>query len=214
MGNILHFMKNLQEFFMNKCNKCGKEGKIIKPGLRCWRCVNDYKNDWAQKKKNKHCDYCKEPFIPNGRALECSLKCKLLNRIKIVNGCWEWQGKITKCGYGEITHNQKYILVHRCSYKEFLGEIEIGRNVCHTCDNKKCINPNHLWIGTQKDNIQDAKKKKRLSKQPMKKFTMEQVVKIRAELQEGMTTTSLAKKYNVSQGVIWNIKSGKSYKEE
>ena len=147
---------------MELCNKCGNIGEIVKPGLRCRKCCNEYKNKWQRTKKNRTCILCNEPFVPNGRAKECSLKCKLLNRIKKVNGCWEWQGKITNVGYGEITHERKYVLAHRCSYKTFKGEIPKGMHICHSCDNKKCINPEHLWIGTQQENILDAMSKGRL----------------------------------------------------
>lgn len=214
LGKMGIVMRNInKEFLMNICNQCGQIGVIVKPGLKCRKCVTERQNEWARKKKDRKCVYCHNSFIPNSIAPECSLKCRLLNRVKEVKGCWEWQGKITKAGYGEITHSRVYMLAHRAAYKTFKDEIPQGKQVCHTCDNRKCINPEHLWIGTAKENMGDAKKKGRLSKQPMKKFTMKEVNEIRRKLGLGISTVRLSREYNVSQALIHNIKTHKHYKE-
>lgn len=182
---------------MDICNKCHKPGRIIKPGLRCLKCVTELKNEWKRKKKDRRCSYCKNPYVPNGIAKECSIKCKLLNRIKEVNGCWEWQGKITNVGYGEITHLKKYMLAHRCSYKTFVGEIPEGKVVCHTCDNKKCINPEHLWVGTQKENSIDKVNKKRNCKAYFVKYNIETLELVLDLRNQGKVYTEIAKITNI-----------------
>jgi hypothetical protein len=215
LGKFDTIVRNLpREYLMNICNQCGQTGLIVKPGLKCRKCVTERQNEWARKKRDRKCFYCLSPFIPNSISKECSLKCRLLNRIKEVNGCWEWQGKITNGGYGEITEHRKYMLAHRASYKTFKGEIPHGKQVCHTCDNRKCINPEHLWIGTAKENIADAKAKGRLSEQPMKKLSIEEVREIRGQLARGISTVHLASEYNVSVTLIWYIKHNKHYKED
>lgn len=77
------------------------------------------------------------------------------------NGCWIWQGSISPNGYGTTTHKNKRISSHRLSYLTFKGEIPKGLFVCHSCDIKACINPDHLFVGTGKDNMQDMLKKGR-----------------------------------------------------
>lgn len=78
-------------------------------------------------------------------------------------GCWEWQGpKNGPKGYGLIEIDGKKVLAHRWSYEHHKGPIEHGLYVCHECDNPKCVNPSHLWLGTARDNIQDAITKGRL----------------------------------------------------
>lgn len=164
---------------MGICNKCGKEGEIVKPGLRCLSCVNEYKKSWQRKRKNRKCAYCGNEYVPNSSARECSMKCRLMNKMEVINGCWEWQGKILPTGYGEIRMNSQSILVHRCSYETFVGVIPAGKNVCHVCDNRKCINPEHLWIGSHQENMQDAVRKKRMKGTPGYKHTEETKAKFK-----------------------------------
>ena len=76
------------------------------------------------------------------------------------NGCWLWQGASVK-GRGQIYVNGKNMLATRFAYQQFKGEIPEGMYVCHTCDDPSCVNPNHLWLGTARDNWQDARRKRR-----------------------------------------------------
>lgn len=76
--------------------------------------------------------------------------------------CWEWQSPLNVSGYGNFKIKQERILAHRFSYQFYIGEIPEGMFVCHRCDNRKCVSPFHLWIGTNKENINDAQNKGRL----------------------------------------------------
>lgn len=97
-----------------------------------------------------------------------SLLERLLNKIKIneITGCWEWQASVNNIGYGFIRDEGKMRTAHRVSYEQHIGPIPPGKQVLHTCDNPRCINPDHLWVGTIKDNMQDKVKKGRCGARP------------------------------------------------
>jgi hypothetical protein len=122
------------------------------------------------------------------------------------SGCWVWMGTTTVRGYGQIEHKTKKLYAHRASYEAFVGEIPQGMYVCHTCDNVSCVNPNHLFLGTQKQNLQDMAKKGRSTrgeKNPGAKLTEEQVNQIRT--MDG-TCSFISKIFNVSSSAISAIK--------
>lgn len=75
-----------------------------------------------------------------------------MKKIEKTSGCWNWKGQISKAGYGR--HCCKY--AHRLSYQYYKGEIPKGLMICHTCNNKACVNPEHMYLGTAYDNAQDA----------------------------------------------------------
>ena len=79
--------------------------------------------------------------------------------------CWEWTGIHTKHGYGQIHINNKIKRAHRYSWELHFGrEVPDGLCVCHRCDNPKCVNPHHLFIGTQEENMKDSSAKGRVYK--------------------------------------------------
>lgn len=77
------------------------------------------------------------------------------------NGCREWTGVTNGSGYGKLEINKKTYSAHVISFETYKGEKTNGLQVLHKCDNKKCINPEHLFLGTQSDNMFDMHRKKR-----------------------------------------------------
>lgn len=95
---------------------------------------------------------------------------KLMSKIhKTDSECWEWQGKLKPNGYGNCGTGFPNQNAHRSAYELFKGEIPEGLWVLHTCDNKKCCNPDHLYLGTVKDNVRDAIKRGQWPTGPNKK---------------------------------------------
>lgn len=79
--------------------------------------------------------------------------------------CFLWTGTVSSKGYGQVSYRNKQWLVHRLSHVIHLGEIPAGKLVCHECDNRRCWNPDHLWLGTNKENMVDCSRKGRADEQ-------------------------------------------------
>lgn len=132
------------------------------------------------------------------------------------NGCMEWIGAIINNGYGtfSLSVNLKSILAHRYSYMLHFGEIPKGMMVCHTCDNRKCVAPDHLFLGTHADNMQDMVNKGRKpsfegDKNPSCKLTDAQWCEIKNLLLNGMHRSAITKKFNISRSQLSAIATGR-----
>jgi hypothetical protein len=129
-----------------------------------------------------------------------------------VTGCHVWTGTPNHNGYGRIGINYKDYLAHRLSYEVQVGPIPENMFVCHKCDNRLCINPEHLFIGTLQDNHADMVAKKRHQigeRQWRSRLTEEDVRQIRAA--EG-THGEIASRYGVSRETISVIKRRVNWK--
>lgn len=118
------------------------------------------------KRINVKCKFCGERN--NLGFSYCNFECRFKKYTKNTpNGCIEWTGSKDLNGYGQFCiksenkQKQKFVFAHREAYKFFNGKFKENLNVCHTCDNPSCVNPNHLWVGTQIDNLKDMIKKGR-----------------------------------------------------
>jgi predicted XRE-type DNA-binding protein len=140
------------------------------------------------------------------------------------NGCWECTSHVsTKSENGYHRMRRKYlnagkIYIHRLIYEECFGEIPEGMDVCHKCDNTHCINPEHLFLGTHTDNMQDMLKKNRGNKakgehNSASKLKEKDVLQIIMLLQKGeLSQAEIAKKYKVDKTTINKIKVGENWK--
>lgn len=152
------------------------------------------------------CEKLREHGIDFSYNPEESIRTRLMaNREITETNCWEWTGLINKGGYG-ITHfDGGGRLAHRVSYMIYVGEIPDGLDVCHSCDNRKCINPEHLFAGTRLENMQDAVSKGRQArgnKLPQTKLTEDAVVEMRTMRESGAKYIDLADKFGVSFSAI------------
>jgi len=131
--------------------------------------------------------------------------------------CWEWKAALNKWGYGIFYHHNKMRGAHRVSYEHFIGNIENDLCVLHKCDNPKCVNPNHLFLGTHQDNSDDKHQKKRGNnvkgeQHPNAKLTNENVAEIKASLKHRGDQARLARKFSVDKNVIHLIWKGIAWK--
>ena len=85
--------------------------------------------------------------------------------------CWNWKASLQKSGYGNSYSEQGVETAHRISYKLCYGEIPQGKEIMHLCDNRRCVNPKHLVLGSRKDNMIDCSKKGRLNPNSLKNLT-------------------------------------------
>jgi len=128
--------------------------------------------------------------------------------------CWNWIGRLNKFGYGLTGVRGGSTLAHRTVWEMLVGPIPQGMCILHSCDNRKCVKPDHLRVGTQAENMADASKRKRFpcrrgEANERAKLNTSQVCEIRAET--NMTNVALGKKYGVSDVQIGNIKRGKCW---
>lgn len=139
------------------------------------------------------------------------------NTIRKESGCLEWTGAIAGSGYPSVhVKGGKYMPGGRFIYESINGPIPNGMFVCHKCDNPLCVEVDHLFLGTPKDNAQDMVSKGRLKipdnsgeNNGMSKLTAELVNHIRTS---NKSNTAIAKEVGVTQGCISNIRNYKSWK--
>lgn len=145
---------------------------------------------------------------------------RILDRIEYDTngGCWLWTGAmILKTGYGTIGYGGRSHGAHRASYETFKGPIPTGLLVCHRCDNPACVNPDHLFLGTVRDNSQDMIAKGRKptfpgSSAPGAILHEKQIPIIRRLIADGLPNREIGNRFGVTPDVINAIKAGRSWR--
>jgi hypothetical protein len=135
--------------------------------------------------------------------------------------CWEWMGACRNFGYGNFWASGKWYGAHIFSWIVNFGKIKNDLCVLHECDNPKCVNPKHLWLGTKRDNIYDSINKNRSpqltrefrlgEKNQNSKLCRNDVLKIRKMFENGSTYSEIKNFFPVSVSTIYNIKSKKTW---
>lgn len=140
------------------------------------------------------------------------LKERILEKIeKVESGCWEWTAQLRPDGYAMIWHEGGSRRAHRIAYEVFKNEKLNAHDVlCHRCDNRKCVNPAHIFIGTRGDNVRDAASKDRMpfgSSHWNARLTDTQVEMIRSI--KGVPNQEIARQFGVNSSTISRLRSGK-----
>jgi len=125
--------------------------------------------------------------------------------------CWAWTGCGKGNGYGHMSYRGKNDGAHRVSYQLFVGPIPEGIDVCHSCDNRWCVNPYHLFVGTRRQNMEDMKHKGRGARGARKHLKEAQVQEITRRLKAGVSRRTISETMDVNYSTIGAIARGKSY---
>lgn len=135
---------------------------------------------------------------------------RIVKRITISeSGCWEYQGALT-AGYPELTRDGNPWRGNRWVWTLFFGPIPRGKFVCHSCDNRKCVNPAHLFLGTPQDNVDDMHAKGR--RLYTKRLSESEMAAVIAQCMAGMPQRSVAAKFGISQTLVSMALSGKRWR--
>lgn len=178
------------------------------------------------------CDWCRKEFkAVKGTQRFCRDECKFWPKVDRSGGpdaCWQWTSCLNDSGYGYFwSPNKHYTSAHRFSYTLACGPIGAGLFIMHSCDNPKCVNPQHLRPGTAADNVRDrdAKERQARGKDRTKflnrtngernanaKMTDELVMQICRDGLEGLFPGEIAKKHGFSSTNVSRILRGESWK--
>lgn len=185
------------------------------------------------------CQSCGNPFmrehwrVSAGEDKHCSKPCYFAAKsnasneafwklaLEVESGCWEWQGSRTVQGYGRVRMPEKrggVIKAHRRAWELASGEIPDGLLVLHHCDNRPCVRPDHLFLGTAYDNMRDMSQKGRAAgfkrkgaNHPLAKLTQAQVDDIRSRVWKHGKYAEWAREFGVTDGTVRSIYRGDSW---
>lgn len=210
--NTENAAKKNKLYFRNECKSC-----------RSFHVTERYKGSDHKKEYMKAyhdrtkdvqehpCITCSKSCIKKYELAFCSDMCRFMNYVNKTETCWIWKGSKNPTGYGATNKGSIKISAHRFSYELFKGEIIDGLFVCHSCDNPSCVNPDHLWLGNNKDNMKDMHDKGRI----FTKLTAYQINKIRDAWNNNYyhgLGSELCKKYGVTVGHLSNIVNRRIWK--
>lgn len=212
---------------------CIKKGGGKFCSKKCWR-------DSVPRKLKRKCQVCKNIFlvkpsrIKDGGGKQCSRKCTSISTrhrlsidpiqrffSKISNeqhpdGCWIWEDSLNPGGYGKLKVDGKMVSAHRYSYILHSGLIPDGICVLHKCDRPCCVNPDHLFLGTHQENMDDKIKKGRSNSVKGELgnsiLAENQVLDIKRRLKNKESAPNIGRLHGVSKHTIYAIKYGNSWR--
>lgn len=193
---------------------CDVSGCTTPAKTRGW-CSKHYKR-WAAHGDPNYTKYC-PGYLSRGEKLKWHGWTERVVRSDL-GPCWEFP-KLSENGYGRICEKGGSVAAHRVAYEEHKGPIPEGLVVRHSCDNPPCVNPDHLLVGTNKDNTRDMfdrgrARRHRGEQHYAASLTWEQVREMRRLNAEfGVPQNSLSRLLGVNQSVVQGIIAGKTWKE-
>lgn len=158
-----------------------------------------------------YCKFCRK--IPRKPAYQRPIEVVLSDYLVSKLGCWEWSGVINRDGYGMACYQGLVVRAHRLSILHSLGIDSSDLLALHHCDNRRCINPEHIYLGTNQDNSSDMVRRDRSSKMkgelhPLSKITEVEVIEIRADTRRHKV---IAIDYGIAASTVSSIKNGKTW---
>lgn len=142
---------------------------------------------------------------------------RFMNKVLQTDTCWNWTGYRNSYGYGKFCLNKKIDFAHRVSFTLFKGEIPKGMCILHSCDNPRCVRPQHIRLGTHKENMEDKVAKNRQHKpngelngrSKLKNHDVSELLVLHAF---GFSGVELAKQFDISIAVVSTIINNRSWK--
>lgn len=212
------------------CEQCGQAIETFPSRLKARNfCSRDCANDWQRahgKRVNKPCEWCQAPMIVKSciahRYRFCSDTCRLayvdeetpkrfwalVDESAHPKGCWIYTGRVNvqRGGYGTFDDHRVTKRAHRYAWEITNGPIPDDLDVCHRCDNPPCVRPDHLFLGTRKENAEDCVEKGRSNhgeRHGLSKLTDTQTAELRAKYKAGgVSQLALAREYSVSPMLV------------
>lgn len=183
---------------MRKCKACERLMPLsrfdINPG-----CIDG---------RRHQCRDCVNQRVRARRPPKKSLAARFWEKVDCSNcdSCWEWTGALTSAGYGNFRVANRRFQAHRHSWAMANPTVVLdsSEQVCHSCDNRKCVNPSHLFKGSARDNQMDCLKKGRRAY----RLNEDKVFQIRALLLQGLAQRAIARRFGVSPQTINNVHLG------
>ena len=123
-------------------------------------------------------------------------------------GCWQWSGAGKGNGYGAFSLNGKAIQAHRAAFILFNHFDPVGQDVCHVCDNRSCVNPDHLFVGSRSENMADAMRKGRLKRRKGAHLKEVQIQEVRRLYLAGQRIANISRSTGISHATISNLIQG------
>lgn len=193
--------------------KCANLSLVTAREYECARCGKRF-SSYASRSRTRR-QYCSQScYQPGSDGIIALLTAKIA--VSHDTGCWEWQGTCNRFGYGQVWYLRQTRLVHRVSAAIFAGfDLFSKADIAHKCDNRRCYNPDHLFITDAAGNIHDAVRKGRHShgeRSAQAKLTEADVQTIRARHANGELFAPLALEFGVSQRAIRSVVSRETWK--
>ena len=166
----------------------------------------------AQSRKNWQCASFRTRVLASRQHFFGTYVDRFWRSIHKTSTCWLWQGAVGSTGYGVLTIEKRQHYAHRLSWEMHYGRIPDDKIICHHCDTPLCVNPTHLFLGVQADNIHDALRKGRMRHGSLHPNAVLDEQQIQTILQSTLSSRQLAKLYHVSKTTILNIRNRVSWR--